>query len=62
MYTAGSAAVPIKVIGVGSEKLTVFKVNGTATTQFNPTSAGVYLVEAESADGTLRIWTYVRVN
>jgi hypothetical protein len=61
-YTAGSAAVTLKVIGLGSEQLTVFKVNGTAATQFNPTTAGVYLIEAASANGNLRIWKYVQVN
>ena len=61
-YAAGSPAVTIKVTGVGSEKLTVFKVNGTAATEFNPATAGTYLIEASSPDGKLKIWKYVKVN
>jgi hypothetical protein len=61
-YSAGSAAVTLKVKGTGSGALTVFKVNGTAATTFTPAAAGVYLIEASSADGKLRIWKYVKVN
>ena len=61
-YSAGSPAVTLKVKGVGSETLTVFKVNGTAATQFNPSAAGTYLIEASSPDGKLKIWKYVKVN
>ena len=61
-YSAGSPAVTLKVKGVGSEVLTVFKVNGTATTQFNPSAAGTYLIEASSPDSKLKIWKYVKVN
>ena len=61
-YTAGSAAVQLKVMGTGSEGLTVFRVNGTEAPEFDPAAAGTYLVEAASADGKLRIWKYVKVN
>lgn len=60
-YTAGSAAVQLKVMGTGSEGLTVFRVNGTEAPEFDPAAAGTYLVEAASADGKLRIWKYVKV-
>uniref|UniRef100_S0DE05 Fibronectin type-III domain-containing protein n=1 Tax=termite gut metagenome TaxID=433724 RepID=S0DE05_9ZZZZ len=60
-YAAGAADVPIRVVGKGSELLTVFKVNGAAATLFKPASAGTYTVEASSADGKLKIWKYVRV-
>ena len=61
-YSVGAAPVPLKVKGKNSETLTVFKVNGETATEFNPDKAGVYLVEALSANGRLRIWRYVRVN
>ncbi len=60
-YQAGVAAVPLSVTGAGAELFTIFKVNGIAATQFNPSTAGKYLVEALSADGKLRIWRYVHV-
>ncbi|MDR1153146.1 MAG: hypothetical protein LBL04_00415, partial [Bacteroidales bacterium] len=60
-YTAGSPAVPLQVAGTGSESLIVFKVNGTAATELNPATAGIYRVEAASDDGKLRIWKYVQV-
>jgi hypothetical protein len=64
-YKAGDPVVPLKVIGEGSATLTVFKVTGTTTTEtneFNPATAGAYLIEALSANGKLRIWKYVKVN
>jgi hypothetical protein len=61
-YKAGSPAVAIQVIGEGSAQLIIFKVNGNAATQFNPTTAGTYLIEAASADGKLKIWKNVKVN
>jgi len=60
-YQAGSPPVPLQAINIGTVQLTVFKVNGVTATEFNPSAAGVYLVEAFSADGTLRIWKYVKV-
>ena len=60
-YTAGSAAVTLKVTGEGSVALTVFKVNNVVTPTFNPAAAGTYLIEASSPDGKLKIWKYVKV-
>jgi uncharacterized protein YjdB len=54
-YTAGSPAVPLKVKGVGSEHLTIFKVNGQVTGTFNPATKGDNIIEASSADGKLKI-------
>jgi hypothetical protein len=61
-YSIGAPVVPLKVIGEGSAALTVFKVNDRIITEFNPAAAGTYLIEAQSANGTLRIWKYVKVN
>ena len=61
-YTAGAQAVTLKVTGAGSEHLAVFRVNGETATQFLPSAAGTYLLEALSTDGKLKIWRYVKVN
>lgn len=58
---ADTTPIPLRVIGVGSELLTTFRVNGVVSNVFIPSAPGVYLIEALSADGTLRIWRYVRV-
>jgi hypothetical protein len=63
-YPISSPLFPLllKVKGTGSEYLDGgFKVNGVSATQFNPSTTGVYLIEAVSADGTLKIWKYVNV-
>ena len=61
-YTVG-ASVSLKVKGLMSDKLTVFKVNGTTVSPpvFKPTKTGTYLIEATSTDGKLKIWKYVKV-
>ena len=61
-YKAGDPVVPLKAVGEKSEALTIFKVKGVTTNEFNPATAGTYLIEAQSANGTLRIWKYVKVN
>jgi uncharacterized protein YjdB len=60
-YFVGSPAVTLKVKGVGSEKLTVFKVNGQDVTAFNPVAKGTYKVEAVSPDGKLKIYRIIIV-
>lgn len=60
-YNVGTTAVPLIVTGIGSEQLTVSKVNGTIATMFDPSNTGTYLVEAASTDGKLKIWKYVTV-
>jgi hypothetical protein len=62
-YTLGAAALPVTlaVKGTGAHLLTLFKVDGVTTTQFNPTAPGTYLVEAGSTNGTVKIWKYVKV-
>jgi len=60
-YPVGTIAVPLKVHGVGADKLTVCKVNGVQATELMPTTAGVYEIEASSADGKIKITTYVIV-
>ncbi|MDR1169722.1 MAG: InlB B-repeat-containing protein [Prevotellaceae bacterium] len=60
-YTVSSPATVLKVKGTGSEKLTVFRVNGQVTPTFNPSAKGTFLIEALSADGKLRIETYIIV-
>jgi len=60
-YTAGSAAVPIRVTGAGSDTLKQFTVDGVTATSFNPEIAKTYLIEASSPDGKLKIWKYVVV-
>jgi hypothetical protein len=61
--TVGST-IPLKVKGVGSEKLTVFSIslvvngkviNTQTTNTFTPTTKGTYLVEASTSEGDLRI-------
>ena len=46
--------------------LTVFYVNGAklsaGITTFVPAAKGTYLIEAETPDGAIRIWKYVKVN
>ena len=65
-YTLGDPALPLTlaVIGEGAAEFTIFRVNGTDAVPlplFDPTSAGTYLIEALSADETLRIWKYVKI-
>ena len=60
-YTAGSAAVPLRVTGAGSDALKRFTVDGVTATSFNPEIARTYLIEASSLDGKLKIWKYVVV-
>jgi hypothetical protein len=60
-YAAGSPAVALKVKGTGSERLTVFKVNGQPAATFAPHTAGRYTVEASSPDGKLKITRTVEV-
>ena len=60
-YIVGADVIPLKVVGIGSTTLSTFRVDGVAATEFNPSEAGVYLIEASSADGKLKIWKYVTV-
>jgi len=61
-YTTSDPPVTLAVIGEGAGLFTHFTVNGTPATQFTPSlGVGTYLIEALSADETLRIWKYVTV-
>jgi len=57
--------ITILVTGIGSDVLTTFRIDGVPLTGtppiFTPAKAGTYLIEALSADGTLKIWKYVKV-
>jgi hypothetical protein len=65
-YPISSTPITIKVKGVGSELLTVFKVNGKPATikdgspNFTPDKKGVYEVSASSDEnGTLIIYKFI---
>jgi hypothetical protein len=62
-YTTGEPAVELKVIGKGSEHLTIFRINGQimGSTTFAPIK-GTYIIEALSDDGLLKIQTVIIVN
>ena len=60
-YFQGASAVTLKLKGIGAEKFTVFKVNGTTTTTFNPNVRGIHTVEAVTANGRSRIITCIIV-
>ncbi|MDR2127394.1 MAG: InlB B-repeat-containing protein, partial [Prevotellaceae bacterium] len=58
--TVGST-IPLEVKGVGSENLTIFRVNGQESSSFNPATKGTYTIEATSADGKLKIRRIIEV-
>lgn len=60
-YAVGAPAVPLRSMGIGSSALTTFSVNGVVATEFNPSETGIYLIEASSDDGKLKIWKYIKV-
>jgi uncharacterized repeat protein (TIGR02543 family) len=60
-YSVGAPTVSLKVKGAGSEKLTVFKVNGQVNSVFNPSMKGTFLIEALSVDGKIHLETYIIV-
>jgi hypothetical protein len=68
-YALGDFPVNITVFGKDSDKLTTIRVtkekeavtSGAIPLNFTPADTGLYLVEALSADESLRIWKYVTV-
>ena len=60
-YSQGASAVTLKLKGAGAEKFTVFKVNGTTTSTFNPSVRGTHTIEAVTANSKSRIITCIIV-